>query len=205
MKILIVEDELQLANALVSYLKNEGYVCENVLNFEEAKEKVYLYDYDVVVLDIGLPDGSGLDLLKQLKQDNSIPFIEQFKNDKTLIVFGSTWPEDDALILPFINQCNHENIKFLIAPHNIKSSYTALITSRLELETVVFSKSPSSTERSTGTHAPCISRNSCMASATSFLVILPSLTSLSLKRTSINFSSKDSLSFIVFPFNKQHF
>ena len=85
-------------------------------------------------------------VLKQLKQDNSIPFIEQFKNDKTLIVFGSTWPEDDALILPFINQCNHENIKFLIAPHSIKSSYTAQITSQLELETAVFSKSPSSTE-----------------------------------------------------------
>lgn len=81
-------------------------------------------------------------VLKQLEKDNTVPFIEQFKNGKTLIVFGSTWPEDDALILPFINQCKDETIKFLIAPHSIKPNYTKQITSRLQLKTAVFSKNP---------------------------------------------------------------
>ncbi|QNF32565.1 response regulator transcription factor [Adhaeribacter swui] len=68
MKILIVEDNRELAETLVHYFKQEGYLCETAYNYQTAEEKVHLYEYDVIVLDITLPDGSGLEILKQLKQ-----------------------------------------------------------------------------------------------------------------------------------------
>ena len=54
-----------------------------------------------------------------LEKDNSLDFIEQFKNNQTTIVIGSSWPKDEELLVNFINQAS-DNVKFIIAPHNIK-------------------------------------------------------------------------------------
>ena len=54
-----------------------------------------------------------------LEKDNSLDFIEQFKNNQTTIVIGSSWPKDEDLLVNFINQ-SADNVKFIIAPHNIK-------------------------------------------------------------------------------------
>ena len=54
-----------------------------------------------------------------LEKDNSLDFIEQFKNNQTTIVIGSSWPKDEELLVNFINQST-DNVKFIIAPHNIK-------------------------------------------------------------------------------------
>ena len=76
----------------------------------------------------------------QLIVDNSVSFIETFKNDKLCIVFGSTWPEDDKLYIDFINTKSNQDIKFIIAPHNVKASYTASLKSQLELKTISYSE-----------------------------------------------------------------
>lgn len=76
----------------------------------------------------------------QLTVDNSVSFIEKFKNDKLCIVFGSTWPEDDKLYLEFINSKSNQDIKFIIAPHNIKASYTASLHAQIKLKTISFSE-----------------------------------------------------------------
>ncbi len=67
MKLLIVEDELELLNSTCGYLQKEDFVCEPASNFFEAEDKILSYNYDVVILDINLPDGNGLDLLKHIK------------------------------------------------------------------------------------------------------------------------------------------
>ena len=54
-----------------------------------------------------------------LEKDNFLDFIEQFKNNQTTIVIGSSWPKDEELLVNFINQST-DNVKFIIAPHNIK-------------------------------------------------------------------------------------
>ena len=54
-----------------------------------------------------------------LERDNSLGFIEEFKNNTTTIVIGSSWPKDEELLVNFINNST-ENVKFIIAPHNIK-------------------------------------------------------------------------------------
>jgi DNA-binding response OmpR family regulator len=68
MKILIVEDEQELLQSMVSFLKGSGMTCEQATNLNEAVEKVEMYDYDCIVLDIGLPDGSGLKLIEELQK-----------------------------------------------------------------------------------------------------------------------------------------
>ena len=54
-----------------------------------------------------------------LERDNSLDFIEEFKDNKTTIVIGSSWPKDENLLVEYINNSS-ENVKFIIAPHNIK-------------------------------------------------------------------------------------
>lgn len=68
MKILIIEDEHALSGAIVEYLDEEGHLCEVAYTYQEASEKIELYEYDCMVVDINLPDGSGLDLIRLLKK-----------------------------------------------------------------------------------------------------------------------------------------
>lgn len=68
MKLLIVEDEIELLNGTSSYLEKEDFICETATNFFEAEDKLITYKYDVIILDINLPDGNGLDLLKIVKE-----------------------------------------------------------------------------------------------------------------------------------------
>ena len=61
MKILIIEDDKSLSKSINDYLKMEGHICENAQNFSQAIMKTADNRYDCIILDIGLPDGSGLD------------------------------------------------------------------------------------------------------------------------------------------------
>lgn len=69
MKILVIEDELALNRMITDYLTNLHYTCESVNNYHDAREKIECYQYDCIVLDIMLPGGSGLQLLRQLKEN----------------------------------------------------------------------------------------------------------------------------------------
>jgi len=74
-----------------------------------------------------------------LEKDNSLDFIEQFTNNQTTIVIGSSWPKDEELLINFINQSS-ENIKFIIAPHNIKEAQISNLKSQIIKSTVLFSE-----------------------------------------------------------------
>lgn len=76
----------------------------------------------------------------QLKVDNQVSFIEAFKNDKLCVIFGSSWPDDDKLYLDFINDAKNSGLKFIIAPHNIKSSYITSLKTQLRVKTICFSE-----------------------------------------------------------------
>ncbi len=70
MKILIIEDEKQLVKSMAQFLRQESYVCEIAYTASEATEKILLFDYDCILLDISLPDGNGLKILEKLKANN---------------------------------------------------------------------------------------------------------------------------------------
>lgn len=74
-----------------------------------------------------------------LECDNSLDFIEAFKNNQTTIVIGSSWPKDENLLVTFINQCSNK-VKFIIAPHNIKADQMGNLKAQLAKPTVLFSE-----------------------------------------------------------------
>ena len=74
-----------------------------------------------------------------LERDNSLDFIEQFKDNTTTIVIGSSWPKDESFLVNFINQTN-ENVKFIIAPHNIRSEQIQELKNSIIKKTVLFSE-----------------------------------------------------------------
>lgn len=78
-------------------------------------------------------------VLEILERDNSLAFVEDFKNDKTCIVIGSSWAEDEAVFLPFINSSNSDT-KFIIAPHNIKSQEIQKLKNTITKRVVLFSE-----------------------------------------------------------------
>ena len=67
MKILIIEDDKSLSVSITDYLRMEGHICETALNYNQASFKTSDNRYDCIILDIGLPDGNGLDIIKELK------------------------------------------------------------------------------------------------------------------------------------------
>jgi 3-deoxy-D-manno-octulosonic-acid transferase len=74
----------------------------------------------------------------QLKMDNTLDFIAEFKDHKTCVVAGSTWPEDEALLIDYINSSS-EATKFIIAPHNIDLNQIKSMIKRLKKPTVCYS------------------------------------------------------------------
>ncbi|MGC9354015.1 MAG: response regulator [Mariniphaga sp.] len=70
MKLLIIEDNIDLMQGMKEYLSANGYFCEAALSVETTLEKITLYEYDCILLDISLSDGNGFTILKQLKMLN---------------------------------------------------------------------------------------------------------------------------------------
>ena len=103
MKILIIEDEKALSESITAYLKGEDNVCETANDFASALEKTELYTYDCILLDITLPGGSGLEILKELKANNKMDgvLIISAKNAIDDKVAGLKLGADDYLAKPF--------------------------------------------------------------------------------------------------------
>lgn len=103
MKLLLVEDEPLLLEEMESYLTEQGYRCEKATTFEEGEDKITLYQYDAIVLDITLPDGTGLqllDLLKKQKKDTGI-LIVSAKDSLRDKLTGLEMGADDYITKPF--------------------------------------------------------------------------------------------------------
>jgi DNA-binding response OmpR family regulator len=103
MKILLVEDNPDLSETVVYYLRQEGYICESAPDYQTADDKTGVYRYDIIVLDITLPDGNGLDLLKKLKQQQADVgvLIVSAKNALDDKLTGLNLGADDYLTKPF--------------------------------------------------------------------------------------------------------
>ena len=103
MKVLIIEDEKALSDSIFDYLNSEHFVCETALDFQTALEKISLYDYACIILDITLPGGSGLELLKELKTSHKGDgvLIISARNSLDEKIHGLQSGADDYLTKPF--------------------------------------------------------------------------------------------------------
>jgi DNA-binding response OmpR family regulator len=102
-KVLIIEDELSLLESIVVYLEGEGYLCEQATSFDAGYQKINLYEYDCLLVDIGLPDGNGLQLIKELKpkHPNTGLIVISAKNSLDDKITGLDLGADDYLTKPF--------------------------------------------------------------------------------------------------------
>jgi DNA-binding response OmpR family regulator len=103
MKILIIEDERALQESIMKYLQHQGFICEAVDDFLKGKEKVTRFVYDCIVIDIGLPYGSGLDIVKEMQYMESKAgiIIISAKNALEDKLKGLDLGADDYLAKPF--------------------------------------------------------------------------------------------------------
>jgi DNA-binding response OmpR family regulator len=103
MKILLIEDEPELRKSIKHFLHEEGYVVESASDFSKAADKAGMYDYDCVLVDITLPGGNGLDIIRQLKKSRSKAgiIIISAKNSLDDKVLGLELGADDYLTKPF--------------------------------------------------------------------------------------------------------
>lgn len=126
MKILIVEDEPELAGSIASYLGHEKYRCEIVSAFSEAKFRIIDYQYDCIIVDVGLPGGSGLELIRLIKdmdRKDGIIVISANSglNDKLM---GLNLGADDYLAKPFHLSELSARLNSIIRRRNFEGSST---------------------------------------------------------------------------------
>ena len=116
MKILLIEDEPELQKSIEQYLEMEGNIVEISPDFSHAQQKISIYDYDCILVDITLPNGSGLDLLREikLKKSKAGVIIISAKNSLDDKVNGLDLGADDYLPKPFHLSELNSRIKALI-------------------------------------------------------------------------------------------
>lgn len=124
MKILLIEDEKDLRKSMVSYLSEEGYLCESASDYKEAMEKIGIYEYDCYIVDLMLPGGTGLDLIREIKNKQAEAGIiivsarDSIEDKITGLEIGS----DDYVTKPFHLSELNARIKSLIRRRNFKGN-----------------------------------------------------------------------------------
>jgi len=103
MKVLIVEDEIELAKSIKTYLSTNTFICDVSNDFNSAKKSISKNKYDCVVLDINLPDGNGIDILRELREAKSLSgvLIISARNSLADKLSGLEIGADDYLTKPF--------------------------------------------------------------------------------------------------------
>ncbi|MBO9573914.1 MAG: response regulator transcription factor [Chitinophagaceae bacterium] len=116
MKLLVVEDEPDLLQSILEYFTQEDFLCEGVGTYFDAITKIEDFDYDCIILDINLPDGSGLRLLKYLREDKKQDgvIIVSARNSIDDKIEGLNLGADDYLTKPFHLSELYARVKALI-------------------------------------------------------------------------------------------
>jgi len=139
MKILIIEDEREIAQSIKDYFKTNGIQCETAENYNLALTKIDSYDYDCILLDLMLPDGDGFDILKELKAKNKtegVIIISAKENLETRLE-GFNLGADDYLTKPFHLAELLVRMQALIRRKNFKGSNSVVFN---EIAVDIFSK-----------------------------------------------------------------
>ena len=128
MKILIVEDEPEIAAVIKQYFKPHGINCETAENYKEAITKINSFDYDCILLDLNLPDGDGFDLLKDIKAANKTEGVIIVSAKETLgnRLEGFNLGADDYITKPFHLSELLVRLQALIRRKNFKGNNTVV-------------------------------------------------------------------------------
>lgn len=135
MKILIIEDEYELLKSIETFLLSENYIVEKATGYDEAEEKIFLYKYDCILLDIMLPGGNGLDLLEKMKENDIIgnTIIISAKDSLDDKIRGLDLGADDYLTKPFHLAELHARIKAVLR-RNLQDGRNILIMRNMSID-----------------------------------------------------------------------
>jgi DNA-binding response OmpR family regulator len=124
MKILIIEEEIDLIETMKNYLSSEGFLCETVLTYFDAEDALSVYKYDIIILDLTLPGGDGMDLIKIIKERNKEAglLIVSARNSIDDKITGLDNGADDYITKPFHLAELNSRIKSLIRRRQYKGS-----------------------------------------------------------------------------------
>ena len=129
MKILVIEDEPDMLQNVVTSLEKEKYLVETATNFDDALDKIGIYEYDCILLDISLPGGNGLDILQELKklQKTDGVIIVSAKNSIDDKVAGLNLGADDYLPKPFHMAELHARVKSVLRRKKFEGSHEVVL------------------------------------------------------------------------------
>ena len=137
MKILIIEDEIEIAKSIKCYLKSNDIHCEMANDLKTALDKITMYDYDCVLLDLMLPDGNGFAILKELKSQNKTDgvIIISAKEALETKIEGFNLGADDYLTKPFHLSELLVRIQSLVRRKNFNGS-NIIVFNEIEIDTL---------------------------------------------------------------------
>jgi DNA-binding response OmpR family regulator len=129
MKLLLIEDHPDLHKSIKQYLEQEGYLVESALDYIKGLEKSADYDYDCILIDVTLPKGSGLDIVRQLKQKNAKAgiIIISAKNAAEDKITGLDLGADDYLAKPFDLAELNSRIRAIIRRRNFEGHQSIVV------------------------------------------------------------------------------
>jgi DNA-binding response OmpR family regulator len=121
MKILVIEDNQDLLENILTYLKQGGYRCETASDYDAAFNKIMSFTYDIALIDLMIPGGSGLQILRELKsaRPQTGTIIISAKNSLDDKVTGLEIGADDYLTKPFQLAELHARIKAVYRRNNL--------------------------------------------------------------------------------------
>ena len=131
------------------FFKNYGGFMKNALTsfthlFVQDESSKQLLN-DIQIKNVSVSGDTRLDRVSEiLERDNTLSFMDSFKHDKLCLVAGSTWPEDEAILVDYINK-TPKNIKFVLVPHTIKKDKILALANTISRKTVCYSKMDQST------------------------------------------------------------
>lgn len=129
MKLLIIEDEPEMLENMVKTLEREHYIVETASDYQTALYKIEIYHYDCILLDITLPDGNGLDLLKLLKIEGKEEgvIIVSAKDSLDDKLKGLNLGADDYLPKPFHMAELHARVKAVLRRRNFEGNQKIIL------------------------------------------------------------------------------
>lgn len=137
MKILVIEDEIDIASSIKGYLKSNDILCEMATDTVSALDKITMHDYDCILLDLMLPDGDGFTILRELKKQNKSDgvIIISAKEALETKIEGFNLGADDYLTKPFHLSEMLVRIQSLVRRKNFNGS-NIITFNEIEIDTL---------------------------------------------------------------------
>ncbi|ANH82534.1 DNA-binding response regulator [Niabella ginsenosidivorans] len=136
MKILIIEDNVALSASIKEYLQAEHFICECAFSVEDARQKLSMFTYDFILLDMMLPDGDGLEVLRFIKDEKiaSKVLIISARNALDDKINGLEGGADDYITKPFHLPELHARLRAMYRRNNLSGS-NIVTANEIELNT----------------------------------------------------------------------